>query len=374
VYFCPQEPYTWLGFSLFSFHFSLYPSLMDLAALQAAAAEVAAAPLASAADAEAFKQRFLSKKGVIQGFFEQLRHVPPADKAAVGKALNELKQTAQARYDAAVATLRPTGPTDLPPDLTLPGTPPCTCGSRHPLSHIRNRVLDTFRRIGFTVATGPEIETDWYNFSALNFEVNHPARDMQDTFFIRRASTNSAPEDVLLRTHTSTIQVRVMEADSLPIRILAPGRVYRNEAISARAHCFFHQIEGLVVDRNVSFADLRRTLEYLAHSLFGEVKVRLRPSYFPFTEISAEMDISCTVCGGQGCNLCKHTGWVEILGCGMVDPNVLTNCGIDPNVYSGYAFGMGVERMAQLFYRVPDLRLYAQNDLRFLRQFAAFQV
>ena len=240
-------------------------------------------------------------------------------------------------------------------------------GTRHPLSLVREEIIDIFGRIGFTVAEGPEIEDDWHVFSALNFPPEHPARDMQDTFFVERHAN-----DVLLRTHTSSVQVRTMLRQQPPIRMVFPGRVYRNEAISYRAHCFFHQVEGLYVDKNVSFADLKQALLYFAKEMFGtETEIRLRPSYFPFTEPSAEMDISCLICGGKGCPFCKHTGWVEILGCGMVDPNVLRNCGIDPDVYSGYAFGMGVERIANLKYQVKDLRMFSENDVRFLEQFEA---
>jgi phenylalanyl-tRNA synthetase alpha chain len=250
-------------------------------------------------------------------------------------------------------------------DLTLPAEP-YAIGSRHPISIVRSRILEIFSHIGFTVAEGPEIEDDWHNFSALNFPENHPARDMQDTFFIE----DSGEKEMALRTHTSSVQVRVMESTKPPIRILAPGRVYRNEAISARAHCFFHQVEGLYVDEGVSFADLKQTLLYFAQEMFdANTKIRLRPSYFPFTEPSAEMDISCNICGGKGCNVCKYTGWVEILGCGMVDPNVLENCKIDSTKYSGFAFGMGIERITMLKYAINDLRLFSENDVRFLKQF-----
>lgn len=313
---------------------------------------------------EAYRARFTNKKGIINQLFTDFRTLEGDIKRQVGKPLNELKQLAQERLTDFQQTLKRQKMTgDRPHDLTLPGDPH-VAGSRHPLAIVNNKIVSVFNRLGFRIAEGPEIEDDWHNFSALNFPDNHPARDMQDTFFINRNP------DHILRTHTSSVQVRVMEAEEPPIRILAPGRVYRNEAISARAHCFFHQVEGLVVDENISFADMKQALLYFVRALFGDdIKIQLRPSYFPFTEISAEMDISCLICKGKGCNVCKHTGWVEILGCGMVDPNVLANCNIDPEKYSGYAFGMGVERIAQLFYRVPDLRLYSQNDVRFLRQF-----
>ncbi len=256
----------------------------------------------------------------------------------------------------------------LPHDLSLPGDA-FMQGARHPLANVMNRIIHIFEQIGFEVASGPEIEDDWHNFSALNFQDNHPARDMQDTFFV------SVNPDYLLRTHTSSVQIRVMEREKPPIRILAPGRVYRNEAVSARSHCFFHQVEGLYIDKGVSFADMQQTLLYFAKAMFGEdVKIRLRPSYFPFTEISAEMDVSCQICKGDGCNVCKYTGWLEIMGCGMVDPNVLENCGIDPDIYSGYAFGMGIDRLAMMTYKVPDLRMFSQNDIRFLKQFEGVEI
>lgn len=310
-----------------------------------------------------FRSRFTGKKGAIPKLFGVFKTAPPAEKARLGKVLNELKQYAQATLQAGEQALRQAEDSTPPQDLTLPAAPYFT-GTRHPLMKVQQRLIEVFRRLGFSVATGPEIEIDWYNFTALNFPPNHPAREMQDTFFVHREP------DVVLRTHTSNVQVRVMENRTPPIRIIAPGRVYRNEAISARAHCFFHQIEGLHIETGVSFKDLKQTLLYFAREIFGEeTDIRLRPSYFPFTEISAEMDISCLICGGEGCPVCKHSGWVEVLGCGMVDPNVLKNCNIDPEKYTGYAFGMGVERIAQLLYRVPDLRLYSQNDLQFLRQF-----
>ena len=332
--------------------------------INALRAEVEAYTVEDENQLELYKRRFTNKKALINDLFSSFRSLPPAEKRELGKPLNELKQLALARLQEfqQLAQQRKRT-TDQPHDLTLPAVP-SPAGARHPLSIILNNIVGVFRKIGFEVKEGPEIEDDWHNFGALNFPPNHPAREMQDTFFIRR------DPDYLLRTHTSNIQIRTMMEQKPPIRILAPGRVYRNEAISARAHCFFHQVEGLVVDKEIGFADMRQALLFFAKELFGsQTAIRLRPSYFPFTEISAEMDVTCRICNGKGCNLCKYTGWVEIMGCGMVDPNVLENCGIDPSIYSGYAFGMGVERIAQLFFRVPDLRLYSQNDLRFLRQF-----
>ncbi|HXC04620.1 MAG TPA: phenylalanine--tRNA ligase subunit alpha [Bacteroidia bacterium] len=312
--------------------------------------------------AEEFRLQLLSKKGKISLLFEEFRTVPAELKKEMGQRLNELRDKAQARLDE--FKLRFEDPTDGSTglkDLTLPGTNEST-GTRHPLSIIRNQITEIFSRIGFTVADGPEIEDDWHNFSALNFAPNHPARDMQDTFFI-------TPE-MALRTHTSSVQVRLMESQAPPLRAIMPGRVYRNEAISARAHCFFHQVEGLYVDKGVSFADLKQCMLYFAREMFGEkTEIRLRPSYFPFTEPSAEMDISCNFCEGKGCSICKHSGWVEILGCGMVDPQVLENCKIDSKQYSGFAFGMGIERITMLRYQVKDLRLFSENDMRFLSQF-----
>ncbi len=313
---------------------------------------------------EEYRKRFTNKKGIINQLFAEFRALPGEEKRELGKPLNELKQLAQDRLEEFQQLIaRQSRKVDHPHDLTLPGDP-YVQGARHPLSIILHKIIYTFHRIGFTVAEGPEIEDDWHNFSALNFPPNHPAREMQDTFFISR------DPDYLLRTHTSNVQIRTMQKEKPPIRILAPGRVYRNEAISARAHCFFHQVEGLAVDKGIGFADMKQALLFFARELFGDqTAIRLRPSYFPFTEISAEMDVTCRICGGDGCNVCKYTGWVEIMGCGMVDPNVLENCQIDPDIYSGYAFGMGVERIAQLFFRVPDLRLYSLNDIRFLKQF-----
>lgn len=333
--------------------------------IQALQAEVQAAAVDTRAALEDYKRRFTGRKGAIPALFGQLKDVPVEEKAAVGQALNQLKQTAENRYAEAAEALEAANALgDIPQDVTLPGVAQHT-GGRHPLRLVEERIVSIFEKIGFEVADGPEIEDDWHNFEALGFPPEHPARDMQDTFFLKE------DKSWLLRTHTSSVQVRAMQAGPPPYRLLMPGRVYRNEAVSARAHCFFHQVEGLVVDTRTSFADMKQALNYFVAQLFGgTVKTRLRPSYFPFTEISAEMDLSCRVCDGAGCTVCKHTGWVEILGCGMVDPAVFENCGIDPSTHSGYAFGMGVERIAQLLYRVPDLRLYSQNDLRFLRQFA----
>lgn len=312
---------------------------------------------------ETLRIKYLSKKGVVNSLMNEFRDVPAEQKREVGKLLNELKETAQHTINALKDQFEnsQTGDTDL--DLTRTAYP-VPLGTRHPLSIVKKEICAIFNRLGFSIAEGPEIEDDWHVFSSLNFAEDHPARDMQDTFFIQHHP------DVVLRTHTSSVQTRVMEKQQPPIRIICPGRVYRNEAISYRAHCFFHQVEALYVDKNVSFADLKQVLLYFAQELFGtDTKIRLRPSYFPFTEPSAEMDISCNLCGGKGCPFCKHTGWVEILGCGMVDPNVLDNCGIDSAVYSGYALGMGIERITNLKYQVKDLRQFSENDIRFLRQF-----
>lgn len=330
-------------------------------------AELLALSAADAAEVEQLRIKYLSKKGLVTSLFSEFRNVPADQKKELGLRLNELKNLAAERINDLRDSLA-AGSDDSMESLDLTRTStPLPLGTRHPISLVRNEMIDIFSRMGFTIAEGPEIEDDWHVFSSLNFAPDHPARDMQDTFFIMRD-----PADVLLRTHTSSVQTRVMEKTQPPIRIVCPGRVYRNEAISARAHCFFHQIEGLYIDRNVSFADLKQALLYFAQQMFGpETKIRLRPSYFPFTEPSAEMDISCNLCGGKGCGFCKGTGWVEILGCGMVDPNVLEACGIDPHEYSGYAFGMGVERITNLKYRVKDLRMFSENDVRFLDEFAA---
>lgn len=319
---------------------------------------------------EQFRIAYLSKKGAIAVLFEGFRNVPPEEKRETGRLLNELKQLATDKYNEHKDRISVAGTVTSETDLTRPAWP-FTAGTRHPISIVRNQIIDIFSRIGFTVSEGPEIEDDNHVFTMLNFASDHPARDMQDTFFIRKSSgVESHPDDVLLRTHTSSVQVRVMEREQPPIRTISPGRVFRNEAVSARAHCIFHQVEGLYVAENVSFADLRQTLFYFAVELFGkDVKIRLRPSFFPFTEPSAEMDINCNLCGGKGCGVCKGTGWLELLGCGMVDPNVLEACGIDSAKYTGYAFGMGIERAAMLKYGVNDLRLYFENDIRFLNQF-----
>jgi len=317
---------------------------------------------------EQFRIKYLGSKGVIKEIFDEFKSVSIEEKKSLGKVLNEFKQLAESKYitlkEANESNQSQTAVNEQ--DLTLPGEG-FEIGSRHPLALVRREIVEIFAKLGFTVAEGPEIEDDWHNFSALNFPEEHPARDMQDTFFIKKGGEKG---DIALRTHTSSVQVRMMEQGQPPFRAIMPGRVYRNEAISARAHCFFHQIEGLYVDENVSFADLKQTLFYFVQELYGEgTKVRFRPSYFPFTEPSAEMDISCTICKGAGCQLCKYSGWVEILGCGMVDPNVLENCGIDAKKYSGFAFGMGMERIANLKYVIKDLRLFSENDARFLKQF-----
>jgi len=311
---------------------------------------------------EAFRIKYLSKKGIITELFTEFRNVAPEKRKEMGQLMNGLKTAIQEKIVSLKEGLESTVESPDKPDLTLPSSAPL--GSRHPLSIVRNDIIDIFSRIGFTVSEGPEIEDDFHNFSALNFPADHPARDMQDTFFIEK------DPDIALRTHTSSVQVRVMESTTPPIRTISPGRVFRNEAISARAHCIFHQVEGLYVDTDVSFADLKQTLFHFAKELFGEkTKTRFRPSYFPFTEPSAEMDISCNICGGKGCNICKYTGWVEILGCGMVDPNVLELCNIDSKKYTGFAFGMGIERITMLKYQINDLRLFFENDVRFLDQF-----
>ncbi|MES3017961.1 MAG: phenylalanine--tRNA ligase subunit alpha [Bacteroidota bacterium] len=316
---------------------------------------------------EAFRIKFLGTKGIIKDLFEEFKTVSAEEKRLLGKVLNEFKQTAEGKYqDLKESSESEESSTASEQDLTLPGQG-FELGARHPLSLVRKEIIGIFNKLGFHVAEGPEIEDDWHNFSALNFPEEHPARDMQDTFFIKKGGEKG---DIALRTHTSSVQVRMMEAGKPPFRAIMPGRVYRNEAISARAHCFFHQVEGLYIDENVSFADLKQTLFYFVQELFGEgTKVRFRPSYFPFTEPSAEMDISCTICKGDGCQFCKHSGWVEILGCGMVDPNVLDNCEIDSKKYTGYAFGMGIERITNLKYQIKDLRLFSENDVRFLKQF-----
>lgn len=314
---------------------------------------------------EILRIKYLSKKGAISSLMNDFRNVAADQKREIGKSLNELKELAQNKINELKEEFENQKSSDNELDLTRTSYP-VSLGTRHPLSIVKKEICDIFGRVGFSIAEGPEIEDDWHVFSSLNFAEDHPARDMQDTFFIQHNP------DIVLRTHTSSVQTRVMERQQPPVRIICPGRVYRNEAISYRAHCFFHQVEALYIDKDVSFADLKQVLLFFAKELFGpETKIRLRPSYFPFTEPSAEMDISCNICGGKGCPFCKHTGWVEILGCGMVDPNVLDNCGIDSKVYSGYALGMGIERITNLKYRVKDLRLFSENDERFLRQFEA---
>lgn len=312
---------------------------------------------------ENFRLKYISRKGAITELFEELKRVSVEEKRKIGKVLNELKQSAEAKLSALQESLENEQSSSTEIDLTLPSIPN-KVGSLHPLTLTKNRIIEIFERLGFNVADGPEIEDDWHNFSALNFPDNHPAREMQDTFFIEKNP------DLLLRTHTSNVQIRMMKKQKPPIRAIMPGRVYRNEAISARAHCFFHQVEGLYVDKNVGFADLKQTLYHFAKEMYGkDIKIRFRPSFFPFTEPSAEIDISCLICKGKGCNVCKHSGWVEIAGSGMVHPNVLKNCGIDPEEFTGFAFGMGIERVTMLRYQVNDLRLYSENDIRFLKQF-----
>ncbi|MDE7027013.1 phenylalanine--tRNA ligase subunit alpha [Duncaniella freteri] len=326
-------------------------------------AEIEAVTAANIDEVEALRIKYLSKKGAITSLMQDFRTVPAEQKRELGQKLNELKTIATERLAALREALENSDTVDSDLDLTRTAAP-LPLGSRHPLSLVKDEIIAIFSRLGFTIAEGPEIEDDWHVFSSLNFAEDHPARDMQDTFFIEHHP------DIVLRSHTSSVQSRVMESNQPPIRIICPGRVYRNEAISARAHCFFHQVEALYVDENVSFADLRQTLLYFAREMFGpETKIRLRPSYFPFTEPSAEMDISCNLCGGKGCSFCKHTGWVEILGCGMVDPNVLEACGIDSKKYTGFALGMGVERITNLKYQISDLRMFSENDRRFLEQF-----
>ena len=322
----------------------------------------------NAEEIEQLRLKYLSKKGEIAQLMNDFREVPSDQKKAIGIKINELKNMAINKFNELKGNSQ-TANSDFD-DLDLTRTAyPISLGSRHPLTIVRNSIIDIFQRMGFTLAEGPEIDDDLHVFTKLNFAADHPARDMQDTFFIE-TSPNDVTKNILLRSHTSNDQSRIMERQQPPIRVICPGRVYRNEAISARAHCFFHQIEGLYVDKNVSFTDLKQVLLTFARELFGpDTKIRLRPSYFPFTEPSAEMDISCHICGGKGCGFCKHTGWVEILGCGMVDPNVREACGIDSKVYTGYAFGLGVERITNLKYQVADLRMFSENDLAFLHEF-----
>ena len=332
--------------------------------------EVSEITVKNTEELESFRLKYLSKKGILSDLFEDFKSVAVTDKNNIGQKLNQLKQIALNKYNSLKSELVCDEDSSLYTDLTKPSFP-YSIGSRHPISIIRNEIINIFTRLGFTVSEGPEIEDDDHVFTRLNFAPEHPARDMQDTFYISRISPeDSNPEDILLRTHTSSVQVRVMQDQKPPIRTISPGRVFRNEAISARAHCIFHQVEGLYIDENVSFADLKQTLLFFAREMFGkDTEIRLRPSYFPFTEPSAEMDVSCKICRGKGCNVCKYTGWLEILGCGMVHPNVLEACNIDSSRYTGFAFGMGIERLTMLRYEVNDLRLYFENDLRFLDQF-----
>ncbi len=330
--------------------------------------EVKGLTASNAEEIEAMRLKYLSKKGEINAIMADFRNVPAEQKKEVGIKINELKQTALERINSLREQFETAEAQDDDLDLTRTAYP-IELGTRHPLTIVKNEIINIFSRMGFTLADGPEVEDDLHVFTKMNFAADHPARDMQDTFFVE-SNPDDVTKNILLRSHTSSVQARVMETTQPPIRIICPGRVYRNEAITARAHCFFHQIEGLYIDKNVSFTDLKQVLLTFARELFGpDTKIRLRPSYFPFTEPSAEMDISCHICGGKGCGFCKHTGWVEILGCGMVDPNVLELCGIDSKIYSGYAFGLGVERITNLKYQVSDLRMFSENDVRFLREF-----
>lgn len=314
-------------------------------------------------EVESFRLRFIGRNNVLNELFEEFKNIPGEQKRELGPALNKLKKSAQEKLQVLSRSIQDNGAKSSDIDVTLPGIS-STEGSLHPISQTKSRIIEIFERQGFNVEDGPEIDNDWNNFTALNFPENHPAREMQDTYFIEKNP------DVLLRTHTSNVQIRLMKRKKPPIRSIMPGRVYRNEAISARAHCFFHQVEGLVVGENISFRDLKNTLYHFSKEMFGKAtKIRLRPSYFPFTEPSAEIDISCFICGGSGCKICKQTGWVEIAGSGMVDPNVLKNCEIDSTKYSGFAFGMGIERITMLKYQIDDLRLFSENDIRFLKQF-----
>lgn len=319
---------------------------------------------------ENFRLQFISRKGVMGDLFEELKQLSAEEKKNAGKILNQLKQAAEAKFAELSESLETSAEATSGIDLSLPPVSN-TLGNLHPLSLTKYRIIEIFERLGFNVADGPEVEDDWHNFSALNFPENHPAREMQDTFFVEKGN-GEAKKDILLRTHTSNVQIRLMEKQKPPIRAIMPGRVYRNEAISARAHCFFHQVEGLYVDKNVGFADLKQTLYHFAKEMYGkDIQIRFRPSFFPFTEPSAEIDISCLICKGSGCNVCKYSGWVEIAGSGMVHPNVLRNCGIDPEEFTGFAFGMGIERVTMLRYQINDLRLFSENDIRFLKQFQA---
>ncbi|MBL0233640.1 MAG: phenylalanine--tRNA ligase subunit alpha [Chitinophagaceae bacterium] len=334
--------------------------------LEAYKKEMAEFPAADEKQVEEFRIKYLGTKGLLKSIMGEMKNVPVEQKKEAGQLLNEFKQFTEELYEKR-KTSSSNGEEKIAgeTDLSLPGEE-LPIGSRHPITLMRNRIVSIFQRLGFAVAEGPEIEDDWHNFGALNLPEHHPARDMQDTFYVQQNPS------FLLRTHTSNVQIREMEKGVLPIRGIYPGRVYRNETVSARSHCFFHQVEGLYIDENVSFADLKQTLYFFVKEMYGkDVKVRFRPSYFPFTEPSAEMDVSCFICGGEGCNVCKKTGWVEILGCGMVHPNVLSNCNIDPNKYTGFAFGMGIERPAMLKYGINDIRLFSENDVRFLKQFSS---
>jgi phenylalanyl-tRNA synthetase alpha chain len=334
--------------------------------IEAYKSEIKASVVGSKDDLESFRIKYLGTKGLVKSIMGEMKNVASDNKKEAGQLLNEFKIFVEEKFEELRQNSGETAATATQTiDVSLPGAA-ATIGSRHPISIVQNKIISIFLRLGFSVSEGPEIEDDWHNFSALNLPENHPARDMQDTFYILKNP------DWLLRTHTSSVQIREMEKNQLPLRIICPGRVYRNETISARAHCFFNQVEGLYIAENVSFADLKQTLYFFVQEMFGSsVKVRFRPSYFPFTEPSAEMDISCLICDGKGCNVCKKTGWVEILGCGMVHPKVLENCGIDSNKYTGFAFGMGIERITMLSYQIKDLRLFSENDVRFLQQFSA---
>ena len=328
--------------------------------------EIEGLTLRDAASLEAYRIRFLGTKGLLKAMMGEMKNVPVEQKKSFGQVMNDFKQFAEAKYEAAKPIVEGSHAQQADAvDISLPGDD-VPLGSRHPISLMRNKIIEIFGRLGFAVADGPEIEDDFHNFTALNLPEHHPARDMQDTFYVQQNP------DWLLRTHTSNVQIREMEKGKLPLRIIMPGRVYRNETISARSHCFFHQVEGLYIDENVSFADLKQTLYFFVQEMYGKnIKIRFRPSYFPFTEPSAEMDIECQICHGKGCSICKQTGWLEILGCGMVHPNVLTQCGIDPNKFTGFAFGMGIERPTLLKYGINDIRLFSENDVRFLRQFTS---
>lgn len=334
--------------------------------IEAYKTEIKSAAAATKDELESFRIKYLGTKGLVKSIMGEMKNVAADNKKEAGQLLNEFKIFVEERFEEMRGAAGEGSTTAVQSiDVSLPGGS-SNIGSRHPISLVQNKIISIFHRLGFSVSEGPEIEDDWHNFSALNLPENHPARDMQDTFYILKNP------DWLLRTHTSSVQIREMEKNKLPLRIICPGRVYRNETISARAHCFFNQVEGLYIAENVSFADLKQTLYFFVQEMFGsDVKIRFRPSYFPFTEPSAEMDISCLICDGKGCNVCKKTGWVEILGCGMVHPKVLENCGIDSNKYTGFAFGMGIERITMLSYQIKDLRLFSENDVRFLQQFTA---